>query len=96
MNYQEFKRLVYTAGLQMNQFATLIDMRATSIAKYTDEDEVPARYAVLAVLLADVVHRKLLNVPDLLRKNGFVWPPEEDQKVTNLEDYRGKGKQDAS
>ena len=90
MDYQEFKRLVGTSGLQMNEFAELIDMRATSLAKYSNEEEVPARYAVLAVVLADVVHRKLMNVPELLRKNGFDWPPHKHQKVTRIDDYRGK------
>lgn len=78
----------------MNEFAALIDMRATSLAKYSNEEEVPARYAVLAVLLADVVDRKLMNVSEVLGKNGFKWPLEKEQKVARLADYRGRPRQE--
>jgi hypothetical protein len=94
VDYQEFKRQVNKAGLQINEFAALIDVHATSLSKYSNEDEVPPKYAVLAVLLGDVVDRKLMNVPEVLGRNGFKWPLGE--KVTSIADYRGRPRQTKS
>ena len=91
MNYDEFKRQVNKAGLRLNQFAELIDIHAPSISTYSGK-EVPTKYAVLAVLLAEIVDRKLMNLAEVLAHSGIGWPPSKDEKVTRLDDYRGRPK----
>lgn len=86
VNYGEFKRHVAKAGLQINEFAALIGVQATSISKYA-KGEIPTKYAVLAVLLGDAVDRKH-DVRSLLIHHGMTWPVAAN--VATLADYRRK------
>lgn len=87
VDYVEFTRHVNKAGLQLKHFAKLIGVHPPSISKYAGASEVPAKYAILAVVLSEVVDRKLANVADLLATNGFKWPLDH-AKVTRLDVYR--------
>ena len=88
MEYAEFKRHVAKAGLQINEFAALIDVQATSISKYS-KGEIPAKYAVLAVLLGDAIDRKS-DVRGVLAQHGIGWPT--SARVATLADYRRRSK----
>lgn len=93
MDYDEFTRHVNKAGLQLKDFAELIDVYPQSISRYSGED-VPPKYAVLAVLLGHVVDQKLVDAAKLFSDNDLVWPVKQ-QNVTRLDVYRTrKSRQD--
>lgn len=93
MDYAEFKRNVYKAGLTIDAFSTLIDVGPNALSSYSNKTvPVPAKYAVLAALLGHIVDRKVLNAPEVLREYGFTWPGEAPENVTNIREYRDRPK----
>jgi hypothetical protein len=87
VDYAEFTRHVNKAGLQLKEFAALLDVYPPSISRYAGR-QVPAKYAVLAILLGDVIDRKAVDVPELLARNGFTWP--RSVPVARLDEYRAR------
>ena len=92
MDYAEFKRHLGKAGLKINEFAALVDVQATSISNYANKPEIPAKYAVVAVLLGDAADRKL-NFREVLVRYGISWSSDNPNgKVARIADYRGRPK----
>lgn len=57
MDYSEFRRHLGKAGLTVAEFASLLDVCATSVSNYAAKGSVPRAYAVVAVLLGDAADR---------------------------------------
>lgn len=53
MNYKEFRRHLGKAGMSINEFAALINVRPNSISNYAKKNSVPEEYAVIAVLTGE-------------------------------------------
>ena len=88
MDYSEFKRHLGKAGLSVNEFSSLIQVRPSSISNYAKKSSVPHTYAVAAVLLGDAVDRGI-NVRDVLSRYGIqLQLPKIGSRVTNIDDFR--------
>lgn len=89
MNYEEFRRHLGKAGLTVNEFSSLISVRASSVSNYAKKGTVPLRYAVIAVLLGDAADRHV-DFRDLLARFGL--PTRGAQrvngKVAHLNEFR--------
>jgi hypothetical protein len=59
MDYDEFRRHIGKAGLQMKEFAGLIQMSPTALSNYRKKNEVPTHLAVIAVLLGELVDNQI-------------------------------------
>jgi hypothetical protein len=57
MVYTEFRRHLGKAGLTVNDFAGIVQVRPSSVSNYSKKREVPQTYAVLAVLMGDAKDR---------------------------------------
>lgn len=89
MDYEGFTRHLGKAGMQIQEFAALIGVHATSISKYS-KAEIPQKYAVLAVLLGDAVDRNY-DFRAVLVRYGISWSDAKTgRKVTNIAEYRGR------
>lgn len=55
MTYDEFRRHLGKAGFKVEDFAGLIEVRSRSISHYKQLGKVPPHYAVIAVLLGELV-----------------------------------------
>lgn len=88
MTYTEFRRHLGKAGLTVNEFSSLIDVRASSVSNYAKKNAVPRQYAILAILLGDAADRGH-NFRDLLRQFGILLIVQErNNKVANLNEFR--------
>jgi hypothetical protein len=89
MDYEVFTRHLGKAGMQIQEFAALIGVHATSISKYS-KSEIPRKYAVLAVLLGDAVDRSY-DYRSVLDRYGISWrgAKKSGRKVTSIAEYRG-------
>jgi predicted transcriptional regulator len=88
MGYEEFRRHLGKAGLNVNGFAALMDVTPSSISNYAKKARVPRHYALLAVLLGDsadnnVDFRALLARFDVAAVSS-------DRKVAQLNEYRAR------
>ncbi len=88
MEYEEFRRHLGKAGLNVNGFASLIDVSPSAISNYSKKGSVPRHYAVLAVLLGDAVENKV-DFRALLARFG-VSSGSTDRKITRIQDYRAR------
>ena len=52
MPYTEFQRLIGKAGLSINEFAALLDMKPNSITNYSKQGVVPTHIAVIIALIS--------------------------------------------
>lgn len=59
MTYEEFRRQVGKAGLNICQFAELMKMNRISLSNYGKKGEVPSHLAVIAALLGEMAERKI-------------------------------------
>jgi hypothetical protein len=59
MGYDEFRRHIGKAGLQMREFASLIQMTPAALSNYRQIGEVPAHLAIIAVLLGELVDNQI-------------------------------------
>jgi hypothetical protein len=86
MDYEEFRRHLGKAGLNVNAFAALIDVTPSSISNYAKKPRVPRHYALLAVLLGHAGDNNI-DYRALLTRFG-VATVASDQKVAQIEEYR--------
>lgn len=54
MTYDEFKRQLGKAGLNISQFAKLIKQTPNSITNYSSHSEVPPHLAIISSLMGDM------------------------------------------
>lgn len=59
MTYEEFRRQLGKAGLTSKQFAGLVKLNGNSVANYAAQGEVPAHWAIVAVLMGEMAERKI-------------------------------------
>lgn len=59
MTYEEFRRQLGKAGLTSKQFAGLVKLNRNSLANYATQGEVPAHWAIVAVLMGEMAERKI-------------------------------------
>ncbi len=59
MTYIEFRRQLGKAGLTLKQFAALVKLNCNSLANYATHGEVPAHWAIVAVLMGEMAERKI-------------------------------------
>jgi hypothetical protein len=67
MGYDEFRRHIGKAGLQMKEFAGLIHMTPTALSAYRKKNEVPTHLAIIAVLLGELVDNQIDYRPALAK-----------------------------
>jgi predicted transcriptional regulator len=67
MDYDEFRRHIGKAGLQMKEFAELIHMTPTALSNYRKRNEVPTHLAIIAVLLGELVDNQIDYRPALAK-----------------------------
>lgn len=67
MDYDEFRRHIGKAGLQMKDFASLIHMTPTALSAYRKKGEVPAHLAIIAVLLGELADNQIDYRPALAK-----------------------------
>src|SRR4051812_31927205 len=84
MDYEEFRRHVGKAGLNINEFAALVDVTPSSISNYAKKGRVPRHYALLAILLGDAAENRF-DFRALFARFGAAASSE---KVTQIDDYR--------
>jgi len=86
MNYGEFRRHLGKAGLSVNDYAALIDVRPSSISNYRKKVEVPRVHAVIAVMLGEAADRSV-NFREVLARFGLPIQPRA-RNVTALAEFR--------
>lgn len=59
MNYEEFQRHISKAGLELNEFAELMDIRPSSIISYRKKGWILRHLVVSAVLLDEMGERRI-------------------------------------
>lgn len=59
MTYEEFRRQLGKAGLTNKAFADLVKINSKSITNYKKDGEVPAHWAVVALLMGVMADNKL-------------------------------------
>ncbi len=59
MTYEEFRRQLGKAGLTSKQFADLVKLNSNSVTNYATHGEVPAHWAIVAVLMGEMAERKI-------------------------------------
>lgn len=59
MTYDEFQGQVTKAGLNLRQFAELTKMNRISISNQRGSSNVPAHWAIIAVLMAEMAEHKI-------------------------------------
>ena len=59
MTYDEFRRQLGKAGLTNKAFADLVKINSNSITNYKKDGEVPAHWAVVALLMGVMADNKL-------------------------------------
>lgn len=59
MTYEEFRRQLGKAGLTSKQFADLVRLNSNSITNYATHGEVPAHWAVVAVLMGEMAEHRI-------------------------------------
>jgi len=59
MTYEEFRRQLGKAGLTSKQFADLVKLNSNSITNYATQGEVPAHWAVVAVLMGEMAEHRI-------------------------------------
>jgi hypothetical protein len=92
MQYSDFKRHLGKAGLTINQFSELIEVRPSSISALRSKPTVPAKYSVLAVLLGDNKDRQV-DSKAILGRFGIRWPDRKDAgNVAVLDEFRDRPK----
>jgi hypothetical protein len=67
MDYDEFRRHIGKAGLQMKEFANLIQMTPAALSNYRKRNEVPTHLAIIAVLLGELVDNQIDYRPALAK-----------------------------
>jgi hypothetical protein len=88
VNYRDFRRHLGKADLNINEFASLIEVQARSVSNYCKKGTVPRTYAVIAVLLGEAADRGV-DFRELLARFGLqVRRGKPDSKVTHLDDFR--------
>lgn len=89
MDYIEFRRHLGKAGLTINEFSSLIEVRASSVSNYAKKSQVPRPYAVMAVLLGDAADRGI-DFRDLLKRFGVPFRRQKISggKIADLDTFR--------
>lgn len=59
MEYDEFKRRVAKAGLNLREFAELVRLSGNTISNYAQKGHVPCHLAVAATLMAEMAEAQL-------------------------------------
>lgn len=57
MTYETFKINVRKAGLNLRQFASLIDMNNRSISNYSRQDSIPEHLALISLMMVELERR---------------------------------------
>lgn len=86
MDYQEFRRHLGKAGLTVNEYSALIDVRPNSISNYAKKLDVPRVHAVIAVMLGEAADRSV-NFREVLARFALPFHPR-DGNVTALAEFR--------
>ncbi len=86
MDYEGFRRHVGKAGLNINEFAALVDVTPSAISNYAKKGRVPRHYALLAILLGDAAENNV-DFHALLARYGYV-AASSDTKVAQIQEYR--------
>jgi len=90
MEYGEFRRHLGKAGLSINEFAALIDVRPNSVSNYSKRRAVPRIYAIAAILLGDAADRQIA-FRDVLMRYGIKFRLHVVVKaITSLDQYRNR------
>ena len=77
MNYNEFKRNIGKAGLNLKEFALLIKASPNSITNLANRDTIPKNLAIISVLLGELVdnnieYKHLFEKMDLTKQKARV------------------------
>lgn len=59
MTYDEFKRQLGKAALNLREFAFLVKLNPSSVSNYKKTKKVPRHYAVIAVLMGEMAENKI-------------------------------------
>ncbi len=59
MDYEEFRRQLGKAGLTNREFAELVKINSNSITNYKKDGDVPAHWAIVALLMGIMADHKL-------------------------------------
>ena len=82
MDYKEFRRHLGKAGLTINEFSALINVRPNSISNYAKKASVPAAYAVIAVLTGEAADHGI-DFRNNLSRFG-IWACHDSEKGANI------------
>lgn len=93
MNYKEFRRHLGKAGLTINEFSALINVRPNSISNYAKKNNVPEVYAVIAVLAGETADHGI-DFRNTLSKFGIrtCHSSEDCTNISQLSAYRSSKK----
>lgn len=93
MDYIEFRRHLGKAGLTINEFSTLINVRPNSISNYKKKGNVPKEYAVIAVLAGEAADHGI-DFRNTLAKFGIrtCHGSENGTNISQLSAYRSSKK----
>jgi hypothetical protein len=90
VEYAEFRRHLGKAGLSINEFAALVDVRPSSVSNYSKKPAVPRIYAIAAVLLGDAADRQI-PFRDVLMRYGIRFRLHAVAKaIASLDHYRNR------
>lgn len=91
MDYIEFRRHLGKAGLTVNEFAVLLGIKPSSVSNYSARPPVPLKFALLAVLLGDMVDRGI-NFREVLGRYGISasFRGATHEKISQLDEFRAK------
>ncbi|WP_019896710.1 hypothetical protein [Methylotenera mobilis] len=87
MNYIEFRRHLGKAGITVEKFSSLIGVRANSVSNYSKKEQVPAQYAIIAILMGESVDRGI-DVIAMLSKFGIRFQSSREGNIANINDFR--------
>lgn len=59
MVYSEFKRHLGKAGLTVNEFASLLNIKSSSVTNHSISDKVPNQLTIIAVLMGEMADNGL-------------------------------------
>jgi len=90
MEYSEFRRHLGKAGLTVNEYSMLVEVRPNSISNYSKKSSVPRKHAILAVVLGELADRKVDFRELLERFNLRTSKPRINLRIASLDEFRNR------
>lgn len=91
MDYEQFRRHLGKAGLTINEFASILDIKPSTVSNYSQRREVPRAYATLAILLGHAGDNNV-DFRAVLARFGIVMAEGDRRKIAHMEEYRAGSK----